>query len=99
MPTSQIRSQNKPSYFATVPTQEIVPVTSARFESSVSGIFVVGDATGTPLVKVAAKHGRDVVSYLQSPKADQDADDSGLDVVIIGAGPAGLAAAIEAKRQ
>ncbi|TWU06139.1 NAD(P)-binding domain-containing protein [Stieleria varia] len=99
MQTSRSRSRNKATYFATVPTQEIVPVTNDRHESSVSGIFVIGDATGTPLVKVAAQHGREVVQYLAKSDAASDPADRPLDVVIIGAGPGGISAAVEAKRQ
>src|SRR6056297_2931437 len=99
MSTSQDRSTRRSSYFATVPVQEIVPVTSERHESSVPGIFVIGDATGTPLVKVAAQHGREVVQYLKKSDAISDTGDPPLDVVIIGAGPGGIAAAVEAKRQ
>jgi len=99
MQASQSRSHNKASYFATVPTQEIVPVTNERHESSVSGIFVIGDATGTPLVKVAAQHGRDAVQYLTKAGDVSESGDRPLDVVIIGGGPGGIAAAVEANRQ
>lgn len=99
MSTSQDHSTRRSSYFATVPVQEIVPVTSERHESSVPGIFVIGDATGTPLVKVAAQHGREVVQYLKKSDAASETGDRPLDVVIIGAGPGGIAAAVEANRQ
>ncbi len=41
-------------YFATVPPNEIVPVVGAGHASTVKGIFVIGDVTGLPLVKIAA---------------------------------------------
>ena len=31
---------------ATVPPQEILPITNANYESSVRGIYVIGDVTG-----------------------------------------------------
>ncbi|WP_413431697.1 NAD(P)-binding domain-containing protein [Crateriforma spongiae] len=99
MQASHSRSNNTATYFATVPTQEIVPVTTDRHESSVSGIFVIGDATGTPLVKVAARQGREVVQHLTKSDSASGFGDRPLDVVIIGAGPGGIAAAVEAKRQ
>src|SRR6056297_3524445 len=101
MQASQSRSHARATFFATVPTQEIVPVTTERHESSIAGIFVIGDATGTPLVKVAAQHGREVIQYLNTWDAatDSGAGDRPLDVVIIGGGPGGIAAAIEANRQ
>lgn len=41
-------------YFATVPPQEILPIVNRNYESKVKGIYVIGDVTGLPLVKVAA---------------------------------------------
>ena len=54
--------KKKPAYFATVPPQEILPIVDGRYESSVKGLFVVGDVTGLPLVKVAANQGREVIA-------------------------------------
>ena len=54
-----------PKYFATVPAQEILPIVDSRFESSVKGLFVVGDVTGLPLVKVAANQGREVIEKME----------------------------------
>ena len=59
MQSTQASSRKK--FFATVPPEEILPVVNARFESSVRGIFVVGDVTGMPLVKVAANQGKKVL--------------------------------------
>ena len=56
----------KKGYFATVPPQEILPIVNSRYESSVRGIFVIGDVTGLPLVKVAANQGREVIENLVS---------------------------------
>ena len=95
-------SSTKPGYFATVPAQEILPIVNGRFESSVKGIYVVGDATGTPLVKVAANQGVDVVQKMAASgvfkPSGSDSDSENLDLVIIGGGPAGLSAAIEAGK-
>jgi thioredoxin reductase/Pyruvate/2-oxoacid:ferredoxin oxidoreductase delta subunit len=65
------------------------------------GIFVVGDVTGTPLVKVAANQGAAVIATMNAsgefrrPAAEANGP---LDVVIIGGGPAGLSAAIESQK-
>ena len=56
---------SKRPYFATVPPQEILPIVDARYESSVSGIFVIGDVTGLPLVKIAANQGADVIERMK----------------------------------
>ncbi len=52
MQDSQLKKRT--SYLATVPPQEILPIVNSRFESSAPGIFVIGDVTGLPLVKIAA---------------------------------------------
>lgn len=93
-------NRKKPKFFATVPPQEILPIINDRFESSVKGIYVIGDVTGLPLVKVAANQGVDVIDKMvASGVFQQSHDDQGLDLVIIGAGPAGLSAAMEAQQR
>ena len=95
------KSKKKQSYFATVPPQEILPIVNSRYESSVRGIFVVGDVTGLPLVKVAANQGRDVVEKMEKAGLFKPGSHSGerLDVVIVGGGPAGISAAIECQQR
>ncbi|MBL7648168.1 MAG: NAD(P)-binding domain-containing protein [Candidatus Hydrogenedentes bacterium] len=83
---------------ATVPPQEILPIVDGNFESNVKGIYVIGDVTGLPLVKVAANHGVALLDKMEKQgrfAASQGRE--GLDLVIIGAGPAGLSAALEAQ--
>ena len=87
-------------YFSTVPAQEILPIVNARYESSVPGIYVIGDVTGLPLVKVAANQGVDVITRMEADGAFRGhPDEDRLDLVIIGGGPAGLSAAIEAHKR
>ena len=90
----------KSSYFATVPPQEILPIVDGRYESTVKGLFVVGDVTGLPLVKIAANQGREVVERMEKAGLfSASADAEGLDVVIVGGGPAGISAAIECEKR
>jgi NosR/NirI family nitrous oxide reductase transcriptional regulator len=88
-------------YFSTVPPQEILPVINSRYESSVRGIYVIGDVTGLPLVKVAANQGVEVISLMEADGIfdRRNSDDERLDLVIVGGGPAGLSAAIEAQKR
>jgi thioredoxin reductase len=77
-----------------------VPDRDARFMTNVPGCFIVGDVSGTPLIKNATNEGADCVKFIgeelrggatPEPKAD-------VEVVIVGVGPAGLSAAITAQR-
>lgn len=81
---------------ATVPPQEILPIVDGNFESNVPGIYVIGDVTGLPLVKVAANHGTELLEKMEKQGRFSQRGEEGLDLVIIGAGPAGLSAALEA---
>ena len=93
-------SKKKQTYFATVPPQEILPVIDGRFESTVKGLFVVGDVTGLPLVKIAANQGRKVIEGMESAGLFVASEQTeGLDLVIVGGGPAGISAAIECEKR
>ena len=87
--------------YATVPPQEILPIVDRNYESNVKGIYVIGDVTGLPLVKVAANHGVDVIERMTQRGVFKRSDEDGerLDLVIVGAGPAGVSAAIEAAKR
>jgi len=90
----------KTAYFATVPPQEILPVVDGRYESSVKGLFVIGDVTGLPLVKVAANQGREVIERMEKVGLFRNSSElEGLDLVIVGGGPAGISAAIESEKR
>jgi thioredoxin reductase (NADPH) len=77
-----------------------VPNRDARFMTNVPGCFIIGDVSGTPLIKNATNEGADCVKFIRDelrdgaplePKAD-------LEVAIVGIGPAGLSAAITAQQ-
>lgn len=61
--------------------------------SSVSGLLVVGDAAGTPLLKLGLNAGAQAAELLASELVKPAADADVLDVIIVGAGAAGLACA------
>lgn len=75
-----------------------VPKRNERFMTNVAGCYLIGDVSGTPLIKNAANEGADVIKVIADelkesppePKADYD-------VAIIGIGPAGLSAAVVAR--
>ena len=91
--------KKKPSYFSTVPPQEILPIVDGRYESTVKGLFVIGDVTGLPLVKVAANQGRIVIEKMEKSGLFKNSQQEGLDLIIVGGGPAGISAAIECEKR
>lgn len=72
---------------------------TTTFMTNVPGCYLIGDVSGTPLIKNAANEGADVIKLIAAelktcppqPKAE-------FDVAIIGIGPAGLSAAILARQ-
>lgn len=82
--------------FGTAKRGVSIPVLSPDFESTLSGVFVAGELGGMGLIRNAIVQGSQAVtsaaSFLkQVPKAEYN------DLLIIGAGPAGIAAALQAK--
>jgi thioredoxin reductase (NADPH) len=77
-----------------------VPNRDARFMTDVPGCFIVGDVSGTPLIKNATNEGADCVRFIHEELRDGAAPEpkSDVEVVIVGVGPAGLSAAITAQR-
>lgn len=81
-------------------TVEPLPVVEADGSTRVPGLYVVGDLTGVPLLKFAADSGaRAVGTILESARFRALSGEEALDLVIIGAGISGTAAALEARRR
>jgi len=77
---------------------EKMPVVQEDGSTNVSGLRVVGDLTGIPLLKLSVNAGtRAAQAVAEELKGEQAADDT-LDLAIIGGGTAGFAAAKEAER-
>jgi thioredoxin reductase/ferredoxin len=79
-----------------------VPLVDANFETNVAGIYVVGELGGRGLIKNAINEGKLAVEHVgRSIAADRRragsvSDD--LDVAIVGSGPAGLSAGLQALK-
>lgn len=71
-----------------------IPVLSPEFETSVPGIYIAGELGGMGLIRNALMQGRQAVEAIHS---DRPRARGGLDLLIVGAGPAGFGAAITAK--
>jgi len=73
-----------------------LPHVNQYFESNVKGIFIAGEMGGMGLIKNAVEQGRQAVNNLA--KGIQHASKANYDLVVVGAGPAGISAALEAHR-
>ncbi len=79
---------------------EKLPEVREDFSTRVPGLYIVGDLTGIPLLKLAADSGaRAVQNIISDSTFKPEADSEVLDLAIAGGGIAGFAAALEAKKQ
>ena len=83
--------------FATADGRTRRPQLSANRESNISGLFVVGDLAGAPVIKLAMEQGYNIIEHIASLSHPREADENVLDVIVVGAGAAGLNAALAAK--
>ncbi len=72
-----------------------IPLLSPDFESSVPGVYIAGELGGMGLIKNAITQGRQAIEAIARRLPAKHG--LPLDVVIVGAGPAGLSASLEAK--
>ncbi len=82
-----------------------IPVVSPDFETNVRGVFVAGELGGMGLIRNGIEQGRQAIDAIAQraefpgrTENDSPADEL-LDVVIVGAGPAGLSASLEARKR
>ncbi|MBC8345993.1 MAG: NAD(P)-binding domain-containing protein [Candidatus Marinimicrobia bacterium] len=74
--------------------REDIPQLSPDFETNIPGVYIIGELSGLALIKNAISHG--VTSMDHIYKTEPQNSNAEFDVVIIGAGPAGLSAALRA---
>lgn len=79
-------------------TVEPLPEVREDGTTAVPGLRVVGDLTGVPLLKLALDSGARAARAVAEELGGPGRDPAVLDLAIVGAGVAGLAAAVEAKR-
>jgi thioredoxin reductase/Pyruvate/2-oxoacid:ferredoxin oxidoreductase delta subunit len=83
--------------FGTAKRGVSIPALTDEFETTVPGVFVAGELGGMGLIKNAITQGVQAVSGVKRYLNAHPHDGKGVDLCIVGAGPAGMAAALEAK--
>lgn len=72
-----------------------IPQVGADFQTNIPGIYIAGELGGMGLIRNAIEQGRQAVEATAGNGRDRPADQ--LDILIVGAGPAGISAAMAAK--
>jgi thioredoxin reductase len=78
--------------FGTVTRGIELPMLTPEFETNQRGIYIIGELTGMGLIRNAALQGKQVGAFIARTGRRGGAGD--LDVIVVGAGPAGIAAAL-----
>lgn len=74
-----------------------IPMMDEHSQTNIPGVYIAGELGGLALIKNAISQGEKVVNHIAaSIKPSQD--NSVADVLIVGAGPAGLSAALTSKK-
>jgi thioredoxin reductase/ferredoxin len=73
-----------------------IPMVRPNFETNVPGMFVAGELGGMGLIRNAIEQGRQAIDSVRS--VDGIGIGDRLDVLIVGAGPAGFSASLAAKQ-
>lgn len=73
-----------------------IPNVDPTFETNVPGLFIAGELAGMGLIRNAITQGRQAMDSIA--KKERPTDPRRLDVVIIGAGPAGFSASLGAMK-
>lgn len=75
-----------------------LPVLDAGYQTNIPGLYVVGELGGIGLIKNAVTQGIAAAQQIAASGRHHRPGDASLDVVIVGAGPAGLASALAVKQ-
>jgi thioredoxin reductase len=75
--------------------REDIPLLTEDFETNIPGIYIIGELSGLALIKNAIQHGVRATDHIHQVLESDHPEE--FDVGIVGAGPAGLSAALHAK--
>jgi thioredoxin reductase (NADPH) len=73
-----------------------LPHVNQNFETNIQGIYIAGELGGMGLIKNSVEQGQQAIENMVARKKKSVSDV--LDVVIVGAGPAGISASLAAKK-
>lgn len=74
-----------------------IPAVNADFSTNIPGVFIAGELGGMGLIRNAIEQGRQAMESIASHiRTQRSKPDNTLDVIIVGAGPAGIAATLGA---
>lgn len=73
-----------------------LPHVNQNFETNMEGVYIAGELGGMGLIKNSVEQGQQAVQSIVKKK--KPSKEGILDLVIIGAGPAGISASLEAKK-
>ena len=73
-----------------------LPHVNPNFETSIPGIFIAGEIGGMGLIKNAVEQGKQAVENLTRTLDSNTATE--YDLIIVGSGPAGISASLQAKK-
>jgi len=76
-----------------------IPHLKGTFETNVEGLYIAGELGGMGLIRNAMTQGIQAAQYIAKSLATQREAGKLLDLVIVGAGPAGLGAALAARSE
>jgi thioredoxin reductase (NADPH) len=72
-----------------------IPEVKPNFETNVPGVYIAGELGGMGLIRKAVSQGQQAIDSIAENKSNND----DLDVLIVGAGSAGIAASLAAKEK
>ncbi len=78
-----------------IKTRPDIPVVDDNNQSNIPGLFIAGELAGLSLIRNAIDQGRRVIEKI-AENNNRSANENIYDVIIIGAGPAGLTASLNA---
>ncbi|MEZ5082331.1 MAG: NAD(P)-binding domain-containing protein [Bacteroidales bacterium] len=73
-----------------------LPHVNQSFETNISGVFIAGELGGMGLIKNAVEQGKQAVENIS--KLARGKHEAEYDLIIVGAGPAGISASLAAKK-